>query len=187
MRTACIARSPLATFAFASVLLVVSAFAVSPAEGVDEYRQDRADAQRMYESARDACAATSGDRKDVCVAEAKLRRAEALALAEARHKGTAKAAYEASIVSLEAEYRAAAERCDTRDEAHRQACIAEARTMRALARADAQVAFDALTDRSDEGRQAPRTQNSANLERCDLVRRDARHDCLRRMNTSYRR
>lgn len=187
MRNECIDRSRMATTVFAGVLLGASACAVHAAGSTDEYWQDRADAQLMYESARDACGVSSGDRKDVCIADAKLQRTEALALAEARRKGTAKAAYDASLASLDAEYRAAAERCDTGAIADKDACIAQARAMRRLARADAQVAFDALTDRAGESRQAPRTQRDTRLDDCNRVRRDARHDCLRRMPASYRR
>jgi hypothetical protein len=175
----------------AAVIALAACVPLAHAGGSDEddaYRQDRIDARLMYEAARDACQRLEGNARDVCVAEARHRRTEALAVAQAKREGTPRAALEASLASSRAEYRAALERCEDRAHDERQACIAQARAARDQANADARVAFEALTDRggTPQHSQPARAERQPAMRDCPSVPEEARHDCLRRIETAYR-
>ena len=105
------------------------------AKAREDARVARADAQ--YEVAKEKCDDLSGNAKDVCVKEAKAAQTRAKADAKADRKvsdarkdsneRTAEARRDASETKRDADYRAAAERCDRLAGDAKTACVADAK------------------------------------------------------------
>ena len=105
------------------------------AKAREDARLARADAQ--YEVAKEKCDDLSGNAKDVCVKDAKAAQTRAKADAKADRKvsdarkdsneRTAEARRDASETKRDADYRAAAERCDRLAGDAKTACVADAK------------------------------------------------------------
>ena len=77
-----------------------------------EYEQIKSSAKTNYDASLEKCKSLSGNAADVCKLQAKLDETKAISIAEARHKGTAKATYEARKEIADAQYKVNKELCD---------------------------------------------------------------------------
>lgn len=100
-------------------------------------------AQKRVEAAwrqdRQACRRLEGESREVCEAEAKGKKAAALARLEARWKRTPEAIQEAKEVTADANYRVAREKCEALEGDARDRCVDAAKAAREAAIRQARV------------------------------------------------
>lgn len=132
-----------------------------------------------------ACAAHSGNAKDICVEQAQGKEKVARAELEYRHSATAEDRNKVLVARAEADYAVARERCDDKAGNVKDVCIAEAKAAETKALADAKMGKDigkAETDAMDERRGAER---KVAVEKCDALAGDAKSGCLAAAKAKY--
>ncbi len=127
--------------ALAAGLTVVGA---AGAEGLSDaqHRVMAAQIEATLKLERAGCERLVANAKDICLVEAKGRANVATAEATAQHRPSAESAYGARVARVDADYKAADERCDDRVGGDAELCFREAREARgrALAAARARLA-----------------------------------------------
>ena len=103
----------------------------------DDYKAARKSIDADYKSARAGCDTMTANAKDVCLAEARGKERIAKAELAPRNKPGERASYNVSVAKAQADYAIAKEKCDDRAGNDRVACVKEARTAQARAKADA--------------------------------------------------
>lgn len=142
-------------------------------------------ADTAYKSAKANCGSLAGNAKDVCVAEAKVHKAHAIAKTDSDYKTTAKAMYDGRKKLANAEYELAKTKCAAKAGNEKDVCIKEAKAIEVQALADAKAGTkvsDARADASD----AKRTANyKVALEKCDAFSGDAKSACVKQAKAQY--
>lgn len=119
-------RLPISLALAAACLLVVPAAQAATLSKAD-YTADKARIGDAYKADKSACNAQAGNAKDVCVEEAKAVQVKALADAKLG-RDVRSAAREANEDKREADYKVAAEKCESLSGDARSACMAAARS-----------------------------------------------------------
>lgn len=162
----------------------------------DEYRTDKVN-----------CDSLSGNKKDICRAEAKGKEKVAEAELEARYEPTAKHLYQALIAKADADYAIAHEKCDDMAGNDKDVCVKEAKAVetRMKADADAQMttfeanqksahtATEAAAKAREEGTEARQdaTKDTLNAnyavakEKCDALANEAKERCMDEAKATY--
>ena len=99
--------------------------------------QDRIKAE--YKAARASCDRMSGNAKDVCVEQAKGNEKVAEAQLQYQRSGKPADANKLAVIQAEAAYEVAKERCDDLNGADKDACVKDAKSDEARAKADAKA------------------------------------------------
>lgn len=109
-------------------IFAANAYAADPVkqERENEYKAAMARADSDYKAARDACSGRRGNDKDVCLKDAKAAHVRATADAKSHRKANAAMA-DAREDKMDANYKAAKERCDALSGDAKDACIREAK------------------------------------------------------------
>ncbi len=158
-----------------STLACCAALAQAQALSKDEYQAGLKAVSADYDAAKAGCDAFSGNTRDICMAEAKGKRAVAKADLEARHEPSAKHRYDASMARADATYDVAMEKCDDRAGNDKDVCVKEAKAARVHAQADAKARLKA----NDASQVAAEKSTDANLKAMDKIaeaRKDAATD-----------
>lgn len=102
----------------------------------DEYKlqDDKIDA--AFKSDKEACLTLTGNAKDICMEKAKARKNVAQAELEAAYKPSAKSQHEVTVAKAEGDYNIAIEVCDDKSGNDKDACVKEAKAVKARALAD---------------------------------------------------
>ncbi|HSG22050.1 MAG TPA: hypothetical protein VLA64_03740, partial [Azonexus sp.] len=126
----------------AIALAVTLAFSASAmAEGMTkvDYKAAKEKITGEYKSAKTACKSLSGNANDVCVLEAKAKEKIGMAELEAGYKPTEKNRYDLKVVTAEANFAVAKERCDDLAGNAKDVCVKEAQAAETAAKADAKA------------------------------------------------
>ena len=107
--------------------------------GKEAYEAAKKKIAAQYEADQKACTRVKGDAKDVCEAQAEGRQKADLARLEARYKRSPDAIEEARIVTAEANYDVAREKCEALKGRARSKCVKEAKAAREAAIRHARV------------------------------------------------
>lgn len=162
----------------AVALLVVSTGALAQAISKPEYQVGKDKVAADYKVAKAACAALSGNPRDICVAQAKGQKKIGKADLEVRYEPTEKHRYKLAEAKAEATYSVARERCDDLAGNAKDVCIKEAKAAEVTAKADAKVtqkSSDARIDANADKRQA---QYRVEKEKCDALSGVPKTQCL---------
>lgn len=173
----------------------------------DEYSAAKNRIEDNRKAAMEACDGLSGNKKDICEAEAKGKEKVEKAELEASYKPTAKNQQDARIAKAEADYEVAKERCDDLSGNQKDVCLKDAKAAETAAKADAKAmkkSSDARADsveKSSESRTEARreaaearkdaaedkrdAQYEAARERCDSLSGNAKDDCVARAKAQY--
>lgn len=127
---------------------------------------------------RDACAARTGNAKDICVEEAKAK--DKIARAELEFAYTGKPRDEAKIAEVRAEstYAVAKERCDDRTGNEKDVCVKEAKAAQTKAKADAKAVKKVAEVRKDATADKRDADYKVAAERCDAMTGAAKDACV---------
>ena len=151
----------------------------------DEHKTAVKNAEASYKSAKASCASLAGNAKDVCVAEAKVQKAYAIAKTDGEFKDTPKAIYDGRKDVASAEYDLAKAKCGAKAGNEKDVCIKEAKAVEVRAKADAKAGTkisDARADASD----AKRTANyKVAIEKCDAFSGDIKDTCVKEAKTRF--
>ena len=106
------------------------------------YRQARDGANAIYDAQRRQCRGmSSGNAKDICVAQAKANRVHAEAKADLTYRPGDRTRLVAARHVAEADYKLAKEKCDAQTGNARGVCVRQARAAMMAAKADAKAAY----------------------------------------------
>ncbi len=191
-------------------LAIVCAFTTGAmAQGLsqDEYKAGKAQISAEYKADKAACAAFSGNAKDVCVLEARGKEKVAKADLDARNKPSVKTRYEARVTRAEADYKVAREHCDDLAGNAKDVCVKEAKAAEIAAKADAKAGMkisdaNAMAEqksyaaRSDAANKTAEARQDATAdkrdaeykvakEKCDTYAGDTKDTCLNQAKARF--
>ena len=150
-----------------------------------EHKAALDNAEMSYKSAKASCDSLAGNAKDVCVAEAKVTKAYAVAKTDGDFKNTAKTVYDGRKHVASAEYDLAKTKCAAKAGNDKDVCIKEAKAIEARAQADAKAGTKISEARSD----AADTKNTANykvaIEKCDAFSGDTKDACVKEAKSRF--
>lgn len=160
----------------ACALLLGTAHAANIAKA--DYSAGKTRLSDVYKTEKKACAAVSGNAKDVCIEEAKAR--EKVARAELEFAYTGKPADEAKIRVARAEsaYAVAKEKCDDLAGNAKDVCVKEAKAVEVKALADARLAKTVGAARADATADVNDANYKVAMEKCDAMAGDAKSACV---------
>ena len=150
-----------------------------------EHKAAVKDADAAYTSAKANCKSLSGNAKDVCIAEAKVQKAYAVAKSDGEYKNTAKAMYDGRKDVAKAEYELAKTKCASKAGNDKDVCVKEAKAVEVRAQADAK-AGNKVSDAYAAASDAKRTANyRVAIEKCDTFSGDAKDSCVKAAKTRF--
>jgi hypothetical protein len=136
-------------------------------------------ADMSYKSAKAACSSLAGNAKDVCVAEAKVQKAYAIAKTDGEFKNTAKAMYDGRKDVAKAEYDLAKTKCASKAGNDKDVCVKEAKAIEVRALADAKAGTKINEARSDAADDKNKANYKVAIEKCDALAGDAKSACVK--------
>ena len=160
--------------ALLAAVLCASSFAATAAITKDQHKAATKDAEMTYKSAKAACSALAGNAKDVCVAEAKVVKAQAIAKTDGEYKTTTKQQYDGREDVASAEYALAKAKCGSKAGNEKNVCIKEAKAGTKMS--------EARTDASDEKRKA---NYKVAAEKCDAFAGDTKDVCIKEAKARF--
>lgn len=152
-----------------------------------EYKSAKSQISADYKSAKAACGSLVGNKKDICVAEAKGTEKVAKADLEARYTGKEKAQYNLQIAKADAAYGVAKQKCDDMKGNDKDVCIKEAKAAEVKSKEDAKLykKVKSATKESIEDRM--NADYKVAIEKCDALAGDAKTQCVNNAKTSFKK
>ena len=155
----------------------------------DHFNADKERIAAEYKSANAACGSLSGNAKDICKAEASGDEKVATAQLEARYKPSEDANYNVRVVSADASYALAREKCDDKAGNVKDVCVQQAKAASVAAKADAKAhlktanANNLANEKSADARKdAAADKRDADYavakEKCEVFAGDAKSNCM---------
>jgi hypothetical protein len=162
------------------VVAVLLSLSVAQAATIskDQYKADKTRISADFKADKAACAALSGNAKDICVQEAKAK--ETVARAELEYSYSGKAADQTKVLVAKAQsaYAVAKEKCDDQAGNAKDVCVKEAKAVEVKALADAKLGKkigEARKEASDDKMDA---NYKVAVEKCDTFAGDAKTSCV---------
>ena len=171
--------------ALLAAVLCAGSFAATAAITKDQHKAATKDAEMTYKSAKAACSALAGNAKDICVAEANVVKAQAIAKTDGEYKTTNKQRYDGREDVASAEYALAKAKCGSKAGNDKDVCIKEAKAVEVRAKADAKAGIkvsEARTDAADEKRKA---NYKVATEKCDALSGDLKDVCMKEAKARF--
>lgn len=162
--------------AIAAMFAAGSAFAATGNKTDYDASKDRIGAE--YKSDKAACDTYSGNKKDICVEQAKAKESVAKAEAEYNYTGKPADSNKIAVAKADGEYAVAKEMCDDKGGNAKDVCKTEAKSAHTKALADAKLnkkVGEARKDATEDKRDAD--YKVAN-EKCDALSGDAKAACV---------
>jgi hypothetical protein len=147
------------------------------AEGIskDDYKAGKDRIAAEYKAAKAACGSLSGNRNDICMAEAKGKEKVALAELEVSYKPSRETRYQVSVAKAEANYAVANERCDDLAGNAKDVCVKEAKAAETTAKADAKAQLKTSDANATANEKSAEAYGKADSQAAD-ARKDATAD-----------
>jgi len=190
-----------------AISLAFSAGAMAQGISKNDYQAGKDAIAAEYKSAKAGCASLSGNRSDICIAEARGAEKVAMADLDASYKPSPKTRYQARAVKADADLVVAKERCDDMAGNAKDVCVKEATAAAISAKADAKAQMktseantsarektaDARNEANDKAAIARKDANAEKLdaqysvakEKCDVYADSARDYCLERAKARF--
>ena len=154
-----------------AICLAISPLAVGSTMSKADYKAAKEDIAAKYKADQTACAAMTGNVKDICSEEAKGREKIATAELVATNEPTSKHRYDARLAKADAALAVAKEKCDDLSGNAKDVCVKEANAAHVTATADAKLAIK-TTEANTTARE--KTSDANTVARAKTV--DARKD-----------
>ena len=176
-------------FAGSAMAQTAPANSTSPAMSKQTYATARSNADAQYKHDQQACAALSGNAKDICSAEAKGKDSIAKADAESVYENTPKARESARVARSQATYDVAVEKCDDLAGNTKDVCVKEAQAGLVKGKANAKVDRVAADTNQDAALKQADARNDASadkrdaeykvaIEKCDALAGPTKDSCI---------
>jgi len=149
------------------------------------YESAKAAAKAAYDVAAKRCDESTGNAKDVCIAEAKAVRTRAEAEAEVRSQGTPKARENAAEEIAEAEYKVAREECNARSGNDKDVCVKVAKARLTRIKADAKAALKIAEAKADASKEKRTADYKVAAEKCEAMTGSAKGACISQAKARY--
>jgi len=144
------------------------------------------DIKKTYKAEREACAAQSGNAKDVCLKQAKGRESVALAQLEFNYSGSVKDEKKLWDARFQSRYDVAKERCDDVAGDAKDLCLREAKTEHEKSKADVKMAAKMLDAAEEADRERMKAEYKLAKEKCDTLSGDPKDVCIASAKARYR-
>lgn len=162
--------------------LISTASAMAESMTKNQYKSQMKSIESEYKINKATCNSSSGNAKDICVAEAKGKQNIAEAELEANYKPSVKTTYKANVAKADAHYSVAIEKCDDKAGNDKDVCVKEAKAVKVHQIADAETQMksknanaEANTTSGDAQAVANEKSNDANTKAAEK-KTDARKD-----------
>ena len=166
-----------------------------------EYKASKDEISAKYKSDKAACKTMTGNKKDICIEEAKGREKVAKAELEMSYKPTDRNKHDVRIAKANAAYNVAKEKCDDQTGNAKDVCVKEAKAAHVAAKADTKVA-EAKTAEKVAGAPPAMREKTAEVkkdamvdkrdaeyavakEKCDAMSGDAKSNCIKSAKARY--
>jgi len=143
-----------------------------------EFSAQKTRVEADYKAAREACDASSGNAKDICVEEAKGHQKVAMAELDYQSDPSAKHREQLAEAKADATYKVAKEKCDDLSGNQKDVCVKEAKAARAKAVADAKANKEVTDVRADAASAKRDADYKVAVEKCDSLAGDAKSACV---------
>jgi hypothetical protein len=167
----------------AALLALPTVHAASMAKA--DYDTTKSQIKSTYKADKSACAAQSGNAKDVCVEEAKAKEKVARAELEHNYSGKATDANKVLVAKAESTYSVAKERCDDQTGNAKDVCVKEAKAVEIKALADAKLGKNIGEARKDASADKRDADYKVAIEKCDALAGDAKTTCVNSAKTTF--
>jgi hypothetical protein len=159
----------------AAICLSMSSLAVGSVMSKTDYKSAQDGISAKYKSDMVACAAMSGNAKDICTEEGKGQEKIAKAELEATNNPSSKHRYAVRLAKADAAYAVAMEKCDDASGNAKDVCVKEAKAAYVTAKADAKLA-NKTTEANTTAREKTSDANTAARAKTLDARKDADAD-----------
>lgn len=193
--------------AIVGVGLLLGSHAIAQSLSSTDLKINQGHVKSTYRVDAKACKEQAGNAKDICMADAKGKKAVAMAELDHQHKPTFKSQYKLSMAKGDAIYDVAIQQCDDLSGNPKDVCVKEAKAAQVTAKTEAQVVMktsasnreanqvsdeahaDAKQDNQEVREDAAEDKRSAALkvaeEKCDALANTAKETCLKTANAKF--
>ena len=162
--------------AIASMCAASGAFAATGNKTDYSAAKDRIAAE--YKADKAACDSYSGNKKDICVEQAKGKENVAKAEAEYNYTGKPADSNKIAVAKADANYAVAKEMCDDKGANDKDVCRTEAKSAHTKALADAKADKKVGEARKDAAEDKRDADYKVAAEKCDALAGDAKASCI---------
>ena len=177
----------ISTFKYSIAVAALLALPLAQAANMskDDYKAGKDRISASYKADKAACAALSGNTKDVCIEEAKGK--EKVAKAELEYSYTGKASDQNKLLKAKAEasYAVAKEKCDDKAGNDKDVCVKEAKSLETQALADAKAGKEISEAKGDAAADKRDAEYKVAAEKCDALAGDAKNSCIASAKAKY--
>ena len=162
--------------AIAAMLAASGAFAAAGNKADYTAAKDRIGAE--YKADKAACDAYNGNKKDICVEQAKGKEKVAKAEAEYNYTGKPADSNKVAVAKADGDYAVAKEMCDDKAGNDKDVCKTEAKSTHTKALADAKMTKKVGEARKDAAENKRDANYKLATEKCDALAGDAKASCV---------
>ena len=162
---------------FAGLLACSAASATNLSKEQVDVERDRISAS--FKADKAACASLAGNRKDICIEEAKGKESVAKADLDFRRTGTDKDRMSLDKAKAEASYAVAMERCDDQAGNAKDVCVKQAKADETKAMADIKMNKEVGAARTEAAQDKSDADYKVAAEKCDALAGDAKDSCVK--------
>ena len=162
-----------------AIVLCATGISAYAAITKEEHKAAVQNAEMSYKSAKAACASLAGNAKDVCIGEAKVQQAYAVAKTDDEFKNTAKVVFDGRKDVAGAEYELAKTKCAALAGNAKDVCIKEAKAVEVRALADAKAGTKISAARADAFDEKNTASYKVALEKCGTFSGDTKDACVK--------
>jgi hypothetical protein len=160
----------------AAMLVLPTAYAVNMTKVDYDAAKSRMSAE--YKADHTACESLAGNRKDICVQEAKAKEKVGKAELEYRYTGKSSDMNKLAVVRAETSYAVAKEKCDDKAGNDKDVCVKEAKAVEVKAKADAKLTKQVGEARTDANSDVRDADYKVAAEKCDSLAGESKSACM---------
>ncbi|MBI4696408.1 MAG: hypothetical protein HY749_20560 [Gammaproteobacteria bacterium] len=179
-------KTQLWRFAVPACLLAVSYAAPGADDDAKSYHDANVQrAEDSYEAQKERCKQLSGNKRDVCMAEARRDERTEKADAEAAYKPNADHITDEMTTRADGDYKVAKEKCDAKAGNDKDICLKDAEAAHTKAIADAKAYRKSAEAHQDAAKKSMDADYDAAKERCENYAGETRDTCLSEARARY--
>jgi hypothetical protein len=171
------------TLMIAAMFAVTTAHAETMTKASYKAAKERINADAKTDKA--ACAAMSGNAKDICSEETKAKDKVAMAELEFAYTGKAADRTKIQVVKADTAYAVAKERCDDLAGNPKDVCVKEAKAVQTKAQADAKLGKEVGAARKEATADKLDADYKVAIEKCGALAGDAKTRCVDSAKQSF--
>jgi len=172
-----------ASIVLAAMLALPFANAATMAKS--DYKASKSRISADYKADKAACAALSGNTKDICVQEAKGKESVAKAELEFAYTGKSADSNKVLVAKAKSVYAVAKERCDDKAGNAKDVCVKEAKAVETKALADAKMGKQIVEAKKDAAQEKRDADYKVAIEKCDALSGDAKSSCVANAKSTF--